>query len=116
MRLAVLLMIVFLAGCSDDTRVFEKNYDFDDRYWLVSTKPEFDFSVQDGAQAYSLYCNIRTSVSYPYSRIFVTYSLKDSTGAELKKEMINDFLFDQKTGEPLGVSGLGDIYDRKLTL
>ncbi len=116
MRVVVLLLIVLLAGCGDDTRVYEKNYDFADRFWLVKEKPSFDFSIEDTTQPYSVYCNIRNSVSYPYSRIFVSYSLKDSTGAELQKEMVSDFLFNQKTGEPLGVSGLGDIYDHRLTL
>lgn len=115
MRLVVLLLVVFMAGCSDDTRVYEKNYDFGSRVWLLNDTPSFDFSVQDTV-SYSLYCNIRNSVSYPYSRIFVNYSLKDSTGVELKKEMVNGFLFDQKTGEPLGVSGLGDIYDQQLPI
>ena len=34
----------------------------------------------------------------------------------LKKELINSFLFDRKTGQPQGVSGVGDIYDHKLNL
>ena len=115
MRFVVLLSAVLLAGC-DNTRVYEKNQDFTDRYWLVNNNPSFDFTIENASQPYSLYCNIRSSVSYPFSRIFVTYSLKDSAGAELKKEMINGYLFDQKTGEPLGKSGLGDIYDHQLPL
>jgi len=113
MRVIALLILVLLASC-DNTRVYEKNYDFEDRYWLISDNPSFDFTVQETALPYSLYCNVRNSASYPYSRIFVTCTLKDSTGVELKKEMISDFLFDQKTGEPQGVSGLGDIYDQRL--
>ena len=35
---------------------------------------------------------------------------------EIKKEMINSFLFDEKTGKPQGTSGLGDIYDQQLLL
>ena len=115
MRIVLLLMVVSLAGCGDDTRVYEKNHDFEDRYWLITEKPSFDFVANDTTQ-YTLYCNIRNSVSYPYSRIFVTYFLKDSSGVELKKEMVGDYLFDQKTGEPLGVTGLGDLYDQRLPL
>jgi len=116
MRVVVLLLVVLLTGCGDNTRMYEKNHDFADRFWLVNEKPSFDFSIEDTTQPYAVYCNIRNSVSYPYSRIFVSYSLKDSTGAELRKEMVSDFLFNQKTGEPLGVSGLGDIYDHRLPL
>jgi gliding motility-associated lipoprotein GldH len=116
MRVVVLLLVVLLTGCGDDTRVFEKNYDFEGRYWAINDRPPFDFTIQDTTLPYTAYCNIRNSVSYPYSRIFVRYTLKDSTGVELKKDMVGEFLFDQKTGVPLGVSGLGDIYDQKLPI
>jgi gliding motility-associated lipoprotein GldH len=104
---------VFFSAC-DEARVYETNVDFENRYWVVQEKPSFQFIVADTAQVYNLYCNVRNSVSYPYTRIFVSYVLRDSAGAELKKELISQNLFDQKTGEPLGTSGLGDIYDQRL--
>lgn len=115
MRIASLFAIIFLLNSCDSARVYEKNEDLENRFWLVSEKPAFEFTIHD-QQPYNLYCNLRNSVDYPYSRIFITYTLKDSTGSELKKEMINSFLFDEKTGEPLGSSGLGDIYDQQLPL
>jgi gliding motility-associated lipoprotein GldH len=115
MRTIVFLSIVTLISSCDDSRVFEKNYDFKEREWQVIEKPSFKFTV-DNNQPYNLYCNLRNSVAYPYSRIFINYTLKDSTGLELKKEMINTFLFNEKTGEPIGSSGLGDIYDQQLLL
>jgi gliding motility-associated lipoprotein GldH len=111
----VVIAVVFLSAC-DDARVYETNYDFDNRYWVITDKPAFEFVVNDTTQAYNLYCNLRNSVSYPYTRIFVSYILRDSLGAELKKELIHQNLFDQKTGEPLGASGLGDIYDQRILL
>ena len=115
MRIISLLAILLLLNCCDNSRLYEKNYDFPERYWLINDKPSFEFTVSNG-QPYNLYCNLRNSLTYPYSRIFVTYTLKNSTGSELKKEMINSFLFDEKTGKPLGSSGLGDIYDQQLLL
>ena len=102
-------------GC-DSERVYEKNYDFKDRYWLIDDFPVFEFEIADTAKAYNLYCNIRSSVAYPYSRIFVNYVLSDTTHQTLKKEMVSSFLFDERTGEPIGNSGLGDIYDQKILL
>jgi gliding motility-associated lipoprotein GldH len=110
-----LLVSVFLFSC-DERRVFEKNADFDSRYWLVTDKPEFEFEITDTLQRYNIYGNIRNSVSYPYARIFLTYSLRDSTGTELEKKLVSKLLFDDKTGEPHGNSGLGDIYDHRLPL
>lgn len=115
MRISVFLSIIMLLSSCDDSRVYEKNYDFKERAWLVNEKPSFEFTVGTNQQ-YNLYCNLRNSVTYPYSRIFINYTLKDSTGLELKKEMVKTFLFDEKTGEPLGSSGLGDIYDQQVLL
>ncbi|HEU5289134.1 MAG TPA: gliding motility lipoprotein GldH [Cyclobacteriaceae bacterium] len=115
MRITALLAILVLLNCCDHSRVYEKNNDFAERQWLVNEKPSFEFTVDKG-QPYNLYCNLRNSIAYPYSRIFITYTLKDSVGAEIKKEMINSFLFDEKTGKPNGSSGLGDIYDQQLIL
>jgi gliding motility-associated lipoprotein GldH len=115
MRIVVFLSIIMLFNSCDDARVYEKNYDFKERYWLVNEKPSFEFTITPD-QSYNLYCNLRNSVDYPYSRIFITYTLKDQAGSELKKEMIHTFLFNEKTGKPVGSSGLGDIYDQQILL
>lgn len=111
--IAFLAVIAFMFTACDDSRVYEKNHDFSERYWLISEKPSFDFTIQDTALRYNLFCNIRNSVTYPYSRIFIRYSLQDSSKNELKNEMLTSFLFDEKTGKPFGSSGLGDIYDQQ---
>jgi|APTNR8051073442_1049403.scaffolds.fasta_scaffold00018_65 gliding motility-associated lipoprotein GldH len=111
--IAFLVVIGFMITACDDSRVYEQNYDFSERYWLMAEKPSFDFTIQDTTLHYNLFCNIRNSVAYPYSRIFIRYSLQDSSKNELKNEMITSFLFDEKTGKPFGSSGLGDIYDQQ---
>jgi len=113
--LIVLSMAIVLTAC-DDKRVYEEYTDFDKRYWMVTDKPAFEFEVPDTRQPYNVYCNIRNSNAYPYSRLFVTYYLQDSTGRELRKNMINEYLFDAKTGKPFGRSGLGDLYDQRFLL
>lgn len=115
MRILRILIIAVLLSSCDDARVYEKNYDFSERQWSMKEKPSFEFTVQQD-QSYNLFCNIRNSVAYPYSRVFINYTLKDSTGTELSRKMISTFLFDEKTGAPLGSSGLGDIYDHQIPL
>ena len=100
----------------DGNRVYEKNTDFHSRHWLVSERPEFEFQIKDTLQSYNLYCNVRNSLDYPFARIFITYYLQDSTGVALEKQMVRQLLFDDKTGEPQGESGLGDIYDHIIPL
>lgn len=108
-------ILVFLFSC-DERRVYEKNADFNSRYWAVSEKPEFEFEIADSLASYNLYCNVRNSLDYPYANIFITYLLLDSAGVPLKKDLVRQLLFDEKTGEPLGDSGLGDIYDHRIPL
>jgi gliding motility-associated lipoprotein GldH len=117
MRIAVfVLLITMLFSACDEERVYEKNFDFEDRFWPVSQKPEFEFEIHDNKANYNLYCNIRNSVSFPYSRLFINYSLEDTTGVSLKKQLTPAFLFDQHSGKPEGTSGLGDIYDQRIPL
>src|SRR5689334_8630419 len=111
---------LFLLACvvmsCDNSRVYEEYSDFDQRYWLVQDVRSFEFEIQDTTIRYNILGNVRNSVSYPWARIFINYQLQDSTGASLHKAMLNDYLFDAKTGKPNGVSGLGDIYDHQIPL
>ncbi len=107
--------LLFLAGC-DSNRVFEDYKEFSDRTWKVNDPAVFEFQIKDISRKYNLYYNVRNTVGYPYARIFVQYSLKDSTGTELTKKLASNFLFDQKTGRPLGRSGLGDVLDNQFLL
>ena len=117
MRILFLSMIICIAlQACDHSRVYEQNVDFPERYWMVGEKPEFEFTIDKPADRYTLYGNIRNSVSYPYSRIFFTYYLQDSTGAEIQKKLVTQYLFDAKSGKPFGNSGLGDIYDHRFEL
>lgn len=110
-----ILLVLLISGCDSD-RLYEENYDFEDQAWVSGNHPEFEFNVTDTVKTYNLFCNIRNSVDYPYSRIFINYSLQDSTGKSLSKNMISTFLFEEKTGKPLGSSGLGDVYDQQIAL
>lgn len=111
----VSVVVILLISC-DQTRVYDQNADFSQGYWLINEKPEFDFVIDTSIDKYTLYGNIRNSVSYPYARIFYTYYLLDSAGNELQKKLVTQYLFDAKTGKPLGSSGLGDIYDHQFEL
>jgi len=117
MRLFVVFMIIAVAlGSCDTNRVFEENKDFEKRAWTVGDSVHFEFQISDAEAAYNLSCNIRNTMDYPYSRIFVNYTLEDSTHRVLATKLVSTYLFDGKTGEPKGNSGLGDIYDHRFVL
>lgn len=96
--------------------MFEKNETLDDRRWLVSQKPVFEVSVPDSKIPYNVFINVRNSVDYPYSRLFLTYHLKDSAGKEVSTKLVSGILFDPKSGAPHGTSGLGDLYDHQIPI
>ncbi|HTE31036.1 MAG TPA: gliding motility lipoprotein GldH [Chryseolinea sp.] len=109
------IVSIVLLGC-EDNRVYEHITDFDQRQWLVSEKPTFEFVIDDTTSNYNLYGDVRNSVSYPYSRFFFTYYLQDSSGVDVQKKLMTEFLFDAKTGKPFGKSGIGDLYDHRFLL
>lgn len=115
MRFIALLVVfaVLVSGC-DDNRVFEDNKDFSKRGWAVKDTAVFEFTITDATIQYNLACNIRNSIDYPFSRFFVNYTLEDSTHRVLSTKLVSSYLFDVKTGEPQGTSGLGDIYDHRI--
>lgn len=112
--IGIIMSLILLMGC-DDSRVFEENVDFEQRIWIVNQKPSFEFTVEDTTRSYNVLFNVRHAVSYPFSRLFFKYALKDSSTV-IKNEMTSAFLFDKNNGAPQGNSGLGDIYDLRVPL
>lgn len=115
MRLSALIfLVVLLIGC-DSNRIFEDNKDFKKKSWAVNDTAVFEIQIpNDGL--FNVQCDIRNTIDYPYSRIFVNYTLEDSTHKLLNTKLVANYLFDVKTGEPNGDSGLGDIYDHRFPL
>ena len=117
MRIRFFLAVLpLLLGACEQEKVYHAYVDFEDRAWLSEKVPQFTFSIGDTTVAYDVYCNVRNSTQYPYSRIFIQYSLGDTLGHTQDGRLIHTYLFDAKTGEPLGKSGLGDLYDHQIPI
>ena len=71
---AVLLVVLF--SC-DAARVFEQQVDFESQAWMVNEVPQFEFEILDHTKDYNIYCTVRNSLEFPFSRLFVTYYLRD---------------------------------------
>jgi len=106
-----LIVAILLTGC-DSNRVFENYVEFKDRTWNIQEPATFEFEITKTQQQYNLYYEVRNSLDYPWQRIFVKYQLADSTGTTLTEKLVSNYLF-EKSGEPLGRSGLGDVYDHQ---
>jgi len=109
------IILILLASC-DSKRVFEDNVEFRERNWKISQPVQFEFQISDASKKYNILMNIRNSLDYPYARIFVNYDLQKQDSTSLSKKMIAEYLFDQKTGQPFGTSGIGDLYDHQFSI
>lgn len=117
MRLRIFLaVLLLLLGACEQEKVYHAYVDFEERAWLSAKVPQFTFTIEDTTVAYDVYCNVRNSTQYPYSRIFIQYSLGDTLGRTQDSRLIHTYLFDAKTGAPLGTSGLGDLYDHQILI
>jgi len=111
----IFFLACLLFSCDSD-RIYEQNINLENRYWRVDEPLLFDFMIKDSSQPYSVYYNVRNSLEYPYARLFIQYTLSDSTGMQIDKKLNAQFLFDQKTGKPFGHSGIGDVFDHRFLI
>jgi gliding motility-associated lipoprotein GldH len=116
MRTVFIIFLAFLLFSCDSDRLFEKNITLENRYWLAKEPIVLDFKIEDSSKPYNIYYNVRNSLEYPYARLFVQYTLSDSTGLQIDKKLNARYLFDQKTGKPFGQSGIGDVFDHQFLL
>jgi len=112
---SIFFILILFFSCNNN-RLFDQNIDFSETGWATSVNPKFEVSITDNNIPYTLLCNIRHSSDYPYSRIFVRYTIADSTGNVIEKKLTSGFLFDPKNGTPLGTTGIGDVYDIRILL
>jgi len=115
-RLVVFSALLLTLFACDSARVYETNRDFEDAQWPITDTAIFQFSVNDTTIPYNIILNIRNSIDFETARLFLNYSLQDSTSVPLRKRLIEQNLFHKKTGEPFGDSGLGNIYQHHITL
>jgi gliding motility-associated lipoprotein GldH len=113
--LVVVGLATVLFSC-DSNRVYETNKDFDDGFWSMRDTARFVFTIEDTTQNYNVQVNVRNTLDYETARLFLNYSLLDSSGNVMRERLLEQFLFDRKTGEPLGESGLGDVYQHAFTV
>lgn len=111
----VVLLLTLLCSC-DTSRLYEKNIPIEANTWKAYHAYTFDFRIDNIEQRYNILFNLRNTPRYPNHNIYVRYELTDSVGNKLKTDLKNFLLFDPKTGDPLGDSGLGDLFDHQLPL
>jgi gliding motility-associated lipoprotein GldH len=113
-RLLFALVVCAVLFSCDSQRVYETNKDFAQGQWPQRDTAKFVFTIADTAVVYNVLVNVRNTLDYETARLFVNYTLMDSAGTVMRKRLLENMLFDRKTGEPFGKSGLGNIYDHQI--
>ncbi len=107
-------VLIATLSCTEN-RYFEANHDFSDRVWPMDEEAEFSFTIDNADVMYQLYINLRNDKDYPYRNLYIHYSLEDSTGNILEKELQDIQLFEPKTGAPFG-ENVSNIYSHQVLL
>jgi len=107
-------IILFCFASCNESRIYEDSEDYANRFWIADSIASFSFEIPDSKEKYNLYFNVRNTNNYPYHNLYIQYTLKDSVKV-LNEELVNKFLFNEKSGEPYG-SGLGDLFSHQFML
>jgi len=67
-----LLIVLFLglAACSDNALI-DQNIPIKNKAWLYEQKPMFPVHITNKNISYHIYLNLRNSIDYPFSNIFI---------------------------------------------
>lgn len=114
--LTLLFTILIISGC-DPNRITEETRDFEDQHWVYDSPQRFDFYIGETTMDYNLLLYLRYTNNFPFSNIYLRYTLSDPL-KEIKvlEEIKNVDLFDSKNGKPLGKSSIGDIYEIEIPI
>jgi gliding motility-associated lipoprotein GldH len=104
------LIISALFACDTD-RVYEKNEEIDDHEWRADESKVFQVVLEDTAQRYNVYVNVRNAGYYRYSNLFLFINTYLPTG-EMQRDTLECKLASPE-GKWLG-DGLGDIWDNRI--
>lgn len=109
--LCMLLFAALVASC-DNSRIFEENRTIEKGIWKNTVKIPFEVNIADTNLSYNVYLNVRNSLDYPYSNLYLFLETHFPKG-QIARDTIDLMLADYD-GRWLG-SGIGSLrYNRYL--
>jgi len=101
----ILICLLMFSSC-DSKRVFEENKPLENRSWKSADKLEFSVTINDTTIPYNVFLNIRNSMDYPYSNLYLFLKTSFPDG-KVSLDTIECILADYD-GRWLG-SGIGSV-------
>lgn len=94
-------IILFFSFCEGNT-LYTSTRPIDGCTWDRKASCIFSFSIPDSTQTYDIYLLLKNTSTYPYQNFYLTYYLRDPDCHVLDTSLNNYWLFEAKTGKPLG--------------
>lgn len=93
--------VLFLfTACESSNVIYEENQTFEDNTWDYEDKKAFTFATQDSLTPVRVFLNLRTTIDYPFSNIYM-YLYSDYPNGVSRKDTLEFFLA-QPDGKWLG--------------
>ncbi len=106
-KILLLWSIVFLCACSSGT-IYDKSIKVSKDGWYKNDMARFDLSINDSLETYDYYLNIRHTVDYRYSNLFVFFKTTYPNG-NISRDTL-EFVLANKSVKWYG-KGWGDLKD-----
>jgi gliding motility-associated lipoprotein GldH len=97
--LLLLVISIGLTSC-DSNKIFEDNIAVADNIWMSDDIKTFEFDVTDTMSAVNIFVNLRTTIDYPYSNMFVFLYSEYPNGTSNKDTL--EFIMAKSDGEWYG--------------
>ncbi len=102
---------IFIISSCDLQRVYEENSAIENEKWELKTTFKHGFTIPDTLQLYNMYINIRNTVDYQYSNLYLFVTTDFPNGQKAKDTL--ECILANKEGKWFG-KGNGRIKDCKI--
>jgi len=110
--LLLLAPVFLLVSCSQNA-IFDETIEVDEAGWYKDDLARFDIVIEDSVSTFNYYLNLRHTVDYRYSNLFVFLKTTYPNG-NVSRDTI-EFLLADKSGKWFG-KGWGKIKDNSVLL
>jgi len=110
--LLLLIVSIHMVSCDSNT-IYNENIIVDEAGWYKNDMARFDLVIKDSMEAYNFYVNIRHSIDYRYSNLYLFMNTTYPNGNKNRDTI--EFVLADKTGAWHG-NGWGELKDNSILL